>query len=296
LLDLDFVEDMVEEQLAKGNLRWLANFDEIRRDYVIGDVTFPVYASGGLQEKGFFLSRIYSAFVTPRYKVYFLLCTAPEMDPKFLRKIVLLFKSRFGEEDWVFLGLVQSRPLDRKLRDAVTGMTEKNIGIAAFSLASKEQVSSDNALGRGLTKQLKLTEARFEVFDLPNYLKSFTIVLFFGILALVFIGLSGFPQALHPITVLFMAGFCLIVAHRVYKSRYHTTLTLSSRGFQLKEGNNLKEGKWSSFSDVTIYITSKHETFLRLHSKNDTFDLPVSRAGVSRTEAYRAIKQLVVKG
>jgi hypothetical protein len=295
VLELDFIEDMVEEQLAKGNLRWLANFNEIRRDYAVGDIVFPLYATGGLREKGFFLSRIYSVFVTPGYETHFFLYTSSDVDPKFLRKIILLLKNRFGEDDWVFLGLVQSQPFERKLKDAVTGINEKNIGIAAFSLASKEKISSENVLGKGLAKQLKLTEPQFEVFDVVNYLKSYTLVLFLGFVILLVIGLSGLRQALNPITVLFMAGLSLIVAHRIYKSHYHTTLTLTSKGFQLKEGTNLKEGKWSDYSDVTIYINSKHETCLRLHSKDETFDLPVSRSGVSRREAYKAIKQFIVK-
>jgi hypothetical protein len=295
VLELDFIEDMVEEQLAKGNLRWLANFNEIHRDYAIGDTVFPLYATGGLQEKGFFLSRIYSAFVTPRYRIHFLLYTNPDIDPKFLRKIILMLKSKFGEDDWVFLGLVQSRPFEGKMKDAVKDLTEKNIGVAAFSLSSKDKIFSDNVLGKGLAKNLKLNEVQFEVFDLISYLKSFTIVLFFGFITLLVIGLSGLPQALNPITVLFMAGFSLIIAYQIYKSRFHTTLTLSSKGFQLKEGTKVKERNWASYSDVTIYITPKHETCLRLHSKDETFDLPVSRAGVSRREAYKAVKQFVMR-
>jgi hypothetical protein len=57
--ELDFIIDMVEEQLVKGGLRWLANFNEIQRDYPVGNTRFSVYASGGLQERGFFLSKIY---------------------------------------------------------------------------------------------------------------------------------------------------------------------------------------------------------------------------------------------
>jgi hypothetical protein len=295
VLELDFIEDMVEEQLAKGHLRWMANFNEIHRDYAMGDTVFPLYATGSLQEKGFFLSRIYSAFVTPRYRIHFLLYTGQDMDPKFFRKIILMLKSKFGEDDWVFLGLVQSRPFEGKMKDAVKDLTDKNIGVAAFSLASKDKIFSDNVLGKGLAKNLKLNEAQFEVFDLINFLKSFTIVLGFGFITLLVVGLSGLPQALNPITVLFMAGFSLIIAYQIYKSRYHMTLTLSSKGFQLKEGKNVKERKWTNYSDVTIYITPKHETCLRLHSKDETFDLPVSRAGVSRREAYEAVRQFVLR-
>ncbi|MFB0514109.1 MAG: hypothetical protein ACETVQ_00880, partial [Candidatus Bathyarchaeia archaeon] len=101
--ELGFTADMMEERLAKGNLRWLANFREIYRDYVIGDFIVPVYAKGSLTEKGFFLSRIFSAFVTPKYKIHFLLYTSAELSVKSLRKLILSCKRKFGSDDWTFI-------------------------------------------------------------------------------------------------------------------------------------------------------------------------------------------------
>jgi hypothetical protein len=288
---------MVEEQIVKGNLRWLANFNEIHKDYVIGDITFPIYASGGLQERGFFLSRIYSALVTPRYKIHLLLYTAPEVNNKLLRKIILSCKNKFGADDWIFLGLVQSQPLEKTVKEAITNTADKTVGIAAFSLTSKETVTSNNVLGKGLAKQLKLTEAKFEAFDLPNYLKGFTMIFGLGTLMLIAIALLGVPQVFSNtiLTFLLLAVFSLIAGHRIYKMRYHVTLSLNSKGFQLQEGRRLTEDKWSNYSDVTIYITPRLETCLRLHSKEESFDLPVSRVGISRKEVYNAIKQLIKK-
>jgi hypothetical protein len=286
---------MVEEQLAKGNLRWLANFNEIHKNYQIGEATFPIYATGSLQERGFFLSRIFSTLVTPKYKVHFLLYTATEFDPKLLRKIILSCKSRFESADWVFLSLVQTQPLDRETKNAAKSIEEKSIGVAIYSLGSKELVSSENVLGRALTKQLKLTEAKFEAFDLPNYVKSFTIVFSLGIVMLIFIALSGLRQAIQPLTLLLMAVFSLIAGHRIYKTRYHTTFSLDGKGFQLKQGSKTTEGEWSDYSEVSFYVTPSHETCIRLHSKDKKIDLPLSRVGLSRKEAYDAIKQLVKK-
>jgi len=286
---------MVEEQIVKGNLRWLANFNEIHKDYTIGDVTFPIYASGGLREKGFFLSRIYSALVTPKYKVHLLLYTAPEVNPKLLRKIIISCKSKFGADDWIFLGLVQNQPFEKTTKEAITNTADKTVGIAAFSLASKETVISNNVLGKGLAKQLKLTEAKFEAFDLPNYLKSFTMILGLGVLILIVLALSGLPQAIQPLPLLLMAVFSLIAGHRIYKTRYHMSLSLNSKGFRLQEGKKATEGKWSNYTDVTIYITPKMETCLRLHSKEETFDLPLSRVDMPRKEAYNAIRELIKK-
>jgi len=295
MAELDFITDMVEEELVKGNLRWLANFNEIHRDYEIGDIAFPIYASGSLREKGFLLSRLFSALVTPKYKIHFFLYTSSEVDPKFLRKMILTCKNKFGEDDWVFLDLVQSQPLGKTTKEAVENMTDKNIGIAAYSLTSKETVASNNVLGRNLTKQLKLTEAKFEAFDLPNYLKSFVMILALGILFLIFLYFSGLQQAISILTLSFMTIFSLIVGYPVYKTRYHTTLSLNNKGFQLRKGKKITEGKWSSYTDATIYITPQYETCIRLHSKDKTLDLPLSRVGLSRKEAYRAIKQLLKK-
>jgi hypothetical protein len=286
---------MVEEQIVKGNLRWLAGFNEVHKGYAIGDLTFPIYASGGLQERGFFLSRIFSAMVTPRYKVHLLLYTAPEVNPKLLRKIIISCKNKFGADDWIFLGLVQNQPFEKSTKEAITNTADKTVGITASSLASKETVTSNNVLGKGLAKQLKLTEAKFEAFDLPNYLKSFTMILGLGVLILVALALSGLPQAINPFTLLIMAVFSLIAGHRIYKTRYHMSLSLNSKGFRLQAGGKATEEKWSNYSDVTIYITPKMETCLRLHSKEESFDLPVSRVGISRREAFDAITQLVKK-
>jgi hypothetical protein len=293
MYELSFITDMVEEQIVRGNLRWLANFNEIRKDYRVGEITFPIYASGSLQEKGFFLSKIFSALVTPKYKVHLFFYASQEIDPKFLRKMILSFKEKFGVDDWVFLGLVQSKPLGKDLKNTVEGVTEKNIGITAYSLASKDALTSNNVLGRGLAKQLKLTEPKFEAFDIPNYLKSFTIVFGLGTLMLIFLALSGLRQAIQPLTLLLLAFLSLILGHRVYKTRYHTTLTLNSRGFQLRQGQKVKEGKWSDYTDLTIYVTQKQETCLRLHAKNGAVDIPISRVGMPRKEAYNAIKQLI---
>lgn len=292
--ELDLITDMVEEQFVKGDLRWLANFSEIHRDYAVGDITFPIYASGSLRERGFILSRIFSTLVTPKYKIHFLLYTSPEVDPKFLRKLIISCKDKFGTDDWIFLGLVQSQPLGKATKEAIENISDRNVGIAAYSLAPKETVTSNNVLGKGLAKQLKLTEAKFEIFDWPNYLKSFTMIFALGVLMLTVIFLFGVPQAIQPLTFLIMAVFSLIVGHRIYKTRYHMVLTLSNKGFQLSEGKKVTEGKWSNYSDVTIYITPRYETCLRLYSK-ETFDLPLSRVGLSRKEVYSTIRELIKK-
>jgi len=292
--ELNFLTDLVEERLAKGKLRWLANFKEIRRDYTLGEFTIPIYATGDLKEKGFFLSRVFSTLVTPKYKIHFFFYTSPEINVKLLRKLIIACKNKFRGDDWVFLGLVQSKPIEKTVKDAITNIADNSLGVTAYSLASKDTATSKNVLGKALQKQLRLTEAEFEAFDLPNYIKSFGIVFFLGTLTLMAIALFGsVTTAVHPVTILLMVIFSLVVGHQLYKTHYRTTLILNSKGFELREGKSVTSSKWSNFKDVTIYITPNNETCLRLHSKKRTLDLPLSRTGISRKDAYNTIKQLI---
>jgi hypothetical protein len=295
MYELRFITDLVEEQLLRGRLRWLATFSEIRKDYPLEDFTFPIYASGGLQEKGFFLSRIFSALVTPKYKVHLLLYASPEMDTKLLRKIVLALKQKFGADDWVFLILAQGQPVGPALKESIEGIQDKNLGVCAYGVGVKETVTSNNVLGKGLSKQLKLNEVKYENFDLPNYLKSFTATFAMGVLLLLFIALSGLREAVSIITLSLTLIFSIVLGYVIYKSRYHMSVSIDSRGFQLREGRRMKEGKWTDYSGLSIFVSPRQETYLRLKSKNATFDLPLSRPGLPRRETYSMVKQLMRK-
>jgi len=293
--ELGFISDMMEERLAKGNLSWLANFTEIYRDYALGDFAVPVYAVGSLTEKGFFLSRIFSFFVTPKYKIHFLLHTSLELSVKSLRKLILSCKRKFGADDWIFIALVQSRPIGKAAKDAVLNLADEKVGVAAYSLASKSEISSNNVLGRSLKKHLKLTEARFEAINVPDYLKSVAIVFTLGTLFLVTLLFLRLMTPNMPLSLLIMLAFSIIVAYPIYKRRYHTVFSLNSKGFKLWKGGDLVGGKWSDYTDVSVYITPQRETYIRLYSKKGTFDIPLSKVGLSRKEAYNAIKQILKK-
>jgi hypothetical protein len=142
-----------------------------------------------------------------------------------------------------------------------------------------------------------LNEAKYENFDIPNYLKSFTATFALGVLLLVFLIMSGMRQLAEqmPAALMILLIFSLIVGQVIYKSRYHMSVTIDSKGFQLREGKKLKEGKWSGYSGLSIFISPKVETFLRLKSKDATFDLPLSRVGLPRRETYNMVKQLMRK-
>jgi hypothetical protein len=231
----------------------------------------------------------------PKYKVHLLLHTSPEINTVSLRKMILALKRKFGSEDWIFLVLVQGQPLGNALKESVENVDDKTVGICAYGVGSKEMATSNNVLGRGLSKQLKLNEAKFENFDVPNYLKSFTATFALGVFFLVFLALSGVQQlsAQFPIALLILLVFSIIIGQVIYKSRYHMSVSVDSKGFVLREGKKMTERKWSDYSSLSIFISSKLETFLRLKSKDETFDLPISRTGMPRRETYNIVKQLI---
>jgi hypothetical protein len=297
MIELNIIKDLIEERLVKGDLRWLANFNEVRKDHTINGTTFPIYASGGLQERGFLLSRIFSGLVTPKYKVHFFFYGCSDLEPKFLKKMLLTFKKEFGTDDWIFLNLVQKQPFQKDLKQTITEFADRSIGIAAYSLDTGEALSSDNTLGRSLLKNLRLTEIKFEAFDLPDYFKSFTIAFCLTMVALIAIAFMGVQQALsNPfLTILFIIAISVLLGHRIYKSEYHVTLTIDTAGFRLARGRRITEDKWSNYKDMSIYIASTRETFLRLYSEKGTTDLPLSRAGMSRKELYNLVRQLISK-
>ncbi len=295
MYELTLINTLVEEQLVKGHFRWLANFSEVQRDFEVEDTVYSVYAAGGLREKGFFLSKIYSTFVTPNYKIHFLLYSAPEINPVNVKKMILALKRKLGAEDWLFLVLAQGQPMGKALRESIESVDDRTVGVCGYGVGQKDLVRSNTVLGRGLAKQLKLNEVKFEDFDVPNYLKSFTLTFAAGVGLLVFLALSGVTQAISVITLMILAVLSILIGQVVYKSRYHTSIKIDGKGFRLREGNKTKERKWTDFQDVSILISSNQETFLRLKAKNETVDLPIARTGLPRRETYNIVKHLITK-
>jgi len=297
--ELDLVVDLVEEQIVRGNLRWLANLNEIHRNYRMEDLTIQLYASGGLEEKGFLLSRLFSSFVTPKYKVNLLVLTQEEFNESILKKLITICKRKFGKDNWIFLALIQNKAFEKPAKKMIESFEESPVGITAYSLESKDYVVSNNPLGRGLKKQLRLIEPTFEAFDLPDYVKSFTIALSLSTITLfmvqLFSGLPIFTVTYLPVIVMTLLLFSIIAGHMLYKSQYRTTLTMTTEGFELRKGQSSTKKKWAEFKNATIFITSRRETLIRLHGENGTFDLPLSRVGLSRKDTFNSIKQMLGK-
>jgi hypothetical protein len=136
-------------------------------------------------------------------------------------------------------------------------------------------------------------KVEYQKFDIPSYLKSFTVTFGLGIGLLVFIGLSGLPQAISPLTIVILLAMAIVIGQVIYRSRYHISVQLDNKGFRMREGDKIKERKWRDYNGLSLFISSQLETFLRLKSKDETFDLPLSRTGIPRRELYETVKQLI---
>ncbi len=123
-------------------------------------MTIPIYATGSLEEKGFILSRIFSYFVTPKFKIHFLFYTSPEVDVKLLRKLITLSKEKFVADDWIFIGVVQSKPIDATLKNAIENIADDRIGVTAYSLASKTEVSSKKCSRQSSSKTVEINRGK----------------------------------------------------------------------------------------------------------------------------------------
>jgi hypothetical protein len=102
-------------------------------------------------------------------------------------------------------------------------------------------------------------------------------------------------SSVTPASLALLLLFSVVAGYPVYKSRYHMVVKLDGKGFEVLKGRSMTNGKWSDYSEVSIYISPSRESFLRLHKGKDTFDLPITRVGMSRKDAFDAVSRLVRK-
>jgi hypothetical protein len=191
--------------------------------------------------------------------------------------------------------LLQDKPIQREVKNAINELGDPRVGVVMSSLASREDVYSNNVLGKNLKRQLRLTEAKFEIFDIIDYMKAFAMIFTLGIVLLISLQLFFQISSVTPASLALLLLLSVIAGYPVYKSRYHTVLKLDDKGFEVLKGKAPTRGEWSDYADVSIYISPSRESFLRLHKGKDTLDLPVSRVGMSRKDAFDAVRRLVRK-
>jgi hypothetical protein len=139
----------VERNLMFGAGRWVAEFNEVFRNFPVGKHTFNLFVRGGTRPKGFLLSRLFAYFSLPSYNVALFAKYVPEHDfnLKDLRNGVV---NRAAEKNtrWSWLVLIRSGSFPNKVVKAVDGFDKPELGITLVNLADQDFDTSPNILGR----------------------------------------------------------------------------------------------------------------------------------------------------
>lgn len=293
---LGTIVDVIEEQLLRGKMRWLATFKEIYKNRNIGNLNISLYAKGSYRERGFLVSRIFSALFLPKRSIHFLAYTTKKAGEGDVNKLLNTRKKLKVDDDWFLISIVQEESLDPFLRRRISRFGERETGILAYSLKTSEIVRSDNALGKAMAERLNLRGLTFEAFDMADYVKSVGMVFVVGIIAVTvtsFINLLIALRFFAPVPILSWLAASMMVGYTLYRRRYHCVLTLSERGFSIKKGKDAFKGAWKDFQDALTFVDDNGEEFVRLIGRDESVDLPTSRVGISRHRLLEVVEEFV---
>lgn len=129
----------LERNLILGSGRWVANFNEAFRDFQVGDVSFDLMVRGNTRSGGFFLSRLFATLVLPDYQVACFVY-AKELKKSLLHHIVDLLRTYMKENGvkWVWLVLAKEGAFSEGLKEAVSRITHREIGVALLDVETGE--------------------------------------------------------------------------------------------------------------------------------------------------------------
>jgi hypothetical protein len=147
----------VERNLMLGAGRWVAEFNESFRNFLIGQQSFDLYVRGGTRPKGLLLSRLFAYFSLPNYNVAFFAKHVPKDDFNLgeLRKAVEDRASKHNVR-WNWLVLVRDGAFPEKLVKQVDSFDKPELAIVLVNTESQDVDASSNILGR---KALSLVRA-----------------------------------------------------------------------------------------------------------------------------------------
>jgi len=149
----------LEKTLISGRGRWIADFNESKRNYRMNDIMFDALIEGNTRMKGFLLSRLFSFLLNPNYSVScFVLSTKTSirLDHKFLTKVLSTIKSYMKENEvkwsWLF---IFSDGKAKDLKRTVQKIDDQTIGVALIDVNMREIVHSNSYLGKQAKRFIK---------------------------------------------------------------------------------------------------------------------------------------------
>ncbi|HDN80418.1 MAG: hypothetical protein DRI61_02115 [Chloroflexi bacterium] len=145
----------LERNLILGSGRWVANFNESFRDFLLGGYSFAMMVRGSTRSGGFFLSRLFATLALPDYNVACFVY-AGEVKKSTLQTIVGLLRKYMQENDirWSWLVVPREGPFSEGLKDAVSRMDFREIGVALLDLTSGE-IHTNPHMGRKMIRYVR---------------------------------------------------------------------------------------------------------------------------------------------
>jgi len=290
---IDIFIDKIENNLVMGKGKWLATFTDIYREYKYNNRVFLLYARGDTYEKGFFLSRIFSFFVSPRRKVHLFIDKTGGVTYTYLNNIIKKCLKIGEEDDYILLAiLTDEKDIKVDLNKILSKKKFSRIGLSIISTSNWKPIYSNNILGREL-KRIIGDLREFSNISYLDLFKSISIVFSIGIFILIVMHLLNIIT-INLVSFLTWILLSIIIGYRYYKKFYHVTLWLNDEGLKLKRGTKFYIGKWKNFNRVWLHIDGGLE-FINLEGANDSVSIPVHKLGLDWRSLMRFIKDRIKK-
>ena len=289
IIDPETYIDSLEENLIRGRGSWIATFTDFYRNYNLRGRKFLLYAEGSTYVKGFLLSRIFSFFINPRRKVYFLVTHTNQVTDNYLRELIRLCNGLGEEDDYVLLVILTNEgDIKGSIKKKITSLKEGKVGIFIHSLTSNKKINSDNFLGRSL-KKLIGEGIELSAIHGGDVAKAISIMLILSLLILLALHVIG-AIVLDTITILIDVLFSMILGYILYRRIYHTSFRFNIDGFTIKKGRWRFTDKWINYKKIWLHVEG-HEECIRLKGDEGYIDIPIKRINVDRYALMNFIKR-----
>lgn len=287
----DLVVDSIENNLIMGRGRWLATFTDIYRNHKYDGKEFLLYAYGDTYEKGFFLSRIFSFFISPRRRVHYFIDRVDYVSDSYLYNLIKRCLKKGDEDDYILITiLTQEDTVKGSIRKFLERYKEGRIGLSIMSVNSGKSFYSENILGKAL-KRIVGEEGEFSNIFYLELFKSMAIVFVLGILTFTLLQILNIIS-FNLLMILSWILVSIVVGYMFYKRFYHVTLWIDREGFTLKKGVWSFSAKWSDFNNAWLHIDKGMES-IRLKKEDGYIDIPAYRLGLDRRSLLGFIKDRI---
>lgn len=291
IIDPEIFTRSLEETLIRGSTAWIATFKDFYRNYKLGGKRFLLYAEGDTYVKGFFLSRIFSFFLGPRRKAFFLVNHINKIDDDNFKKLIDICSEIGEKDDYIMLVmLTEERDIKGSIKRKLDAMKTGNVGVSIVSLSTGNKYYSNNFIGRTLKKILG-DGLEISVLYGTDLFKAISIILIISLLIMTMMHIFNIIY-IDFVTILSSIAISLILGYIFYKRVFHTTLTFTSDGFILKRGKWTYKGRWRDFKRSWVHV-DKGEEYIRLESDDGYIDIPTRKIGLDKDMLIRFVEKKI---